>query len=159
MGMIGNVEEIVKWLFTQGRDKLFEIKEYKAKRSLTANSYFHKLCQLIAEKNGTSIIEVKNQMISDYGQYHFLENGEIDWSIKSENFNHLRCENVHYQITDRYVMDKGKKLIVYLVMRNSRTYSTAEMARLIDGTVSEAKDLGIETLPPAEIERLKEKWI
>jgi hypothetical protein len=32
------------------------------------------------------------------------------------------------------------------------------MSRLIDGTVSEAKELGIETLPEKEIERLKELW-
>ena len=156
--MIGNAGEIVKWLFAQDRERLFEIKEHKEKRSLSANAYFHKLCQLIAEKNHTSIIEVKNQMISDYGQYHYLENGEIDWSIKSENFNHLRCEDVHYQITDRYIRDKGRKMIVYLVMRGSSTYNTAEMSRLIDGTVSEAKELGIETMTPAELERMLRRW-
>jgi hypothetical protein len=32
------------------------------------------------------------------------------------------------------------------------------MAILIDGIISEAKDLEIETLPPREVERLKEMW-
>jgi len=156
--MIGKAEEIIKWLFNQSREKLFEIKEHKEKRSLTANSYFHKLCSLIAEANGITLIESKNALIRDYGQYNYLENGEIDISIKSENFNYLRCETEHYQPTDRYVMDKGKKWVVYLVMRGSHTYNTKEMAHLIDGAVSDAKELGIETLPPAEIERLKEMW-
>lgn len=32
------------------------------------------------------------------------------------------------------------------------------MAALIDGTIQEAKDLGIETLPPAELERMMKAW-
>jgi hypothetical protein len=32
------------------------------------------------------------------------------------------------------------------------------MSRLIDGTVNEAKELGIETLTPAELERMKASW-
>jgi hypothetical protein len=35
---------------------------------------------------------------------------------------------------------------------------TAEMARLIDGAVQEAKALGIETDTPAELERLRKEW-
>ena len=156
--MIGRAEEIVKWLFAQDRDKLFECKEFKKRRSLNANSYFHALVGKIAEASQTSTVEVKNALIRDYGQYHYLENGTLDWSIKPEGFNYLRSETEHYQPTDRYMLDKGKKLIVYIVMRGSHTYNTAEMARLIDGTVSEAKELGIETLPPDELMRLKERW-
>ena len=40
----------------------------------------------------------------------------------------------------------------------SSTYNTAEMARFIDGIVSEARWLGIETMTPAEIERMKTAW-
>lgn len=32
------------------------------------------------------------------------------------------------------------------------------MSQLIDGTVEEAKALGIETLTPAELERMKNAW-
>jgi hypothetical protein len=32
------------------------------------------------------------------------------------------------------------------------------MSRLIDGTVFEAKELGIETLTPNELERMKNEW-
>lgn len=43
-------------------------------------------------------------------------------------------------------------------MRGSHTYNTAEMSKLIDGTVSEAKELGIETMTPDQIEEMKQKW-
>jgi hypothetical protein len=32
------------------------------------------------------------------------------------------------------------------------------MARLIDGTIYEAKELNIETMPPAELAQLKSSW-
>ena len=40
----------------------------------------------------------------------------------------------------------------------SSTYNTKEMSVLIDGIVYEAKELGIETLPPDELERMKVEW-
>ena len=36
--------------------------------------------------------------------------------------------------------------------------NTQEMSRLIDGTVSQAKELGIETATPEELERMKNEW-
>lgn len=42
----------------------------------------------------------------------------------------------------------------YMIMRGSHTYDTAEMAALIDGTIAEAKALGIETLTPAQLEEM-----
>ena len=44
------------------------------------------------------------------------------------------------------------------MMRGSHTYDTKEMSRLIDGAVFEAQALGIETLPPDELERMKQQW-
>ena len=46
----------------------------------------------------------------------------------------------------------------YMMLRGSSDYDTREMSELIDGTVSEAKQMGIETLPPHEIERMKKEW-
>jgi hypothetical protein len=43
-------------------------------------------------------------------------------------------------------------------MRGSHTYNTKEMSKLINGTVSEAKEQGIETLDDIEIRRLVEQW-
>lgn len=44
-----------------------------------------------------------------------------------------------------------------LVMRGSHTYDTDEMAKLIDGTVYEAKELGIETMTPEPNQRNERK--
>jgi hypothetical protein len=44
------------------------------------------------------------------------------------------------------------------MIKGSSEYDTAEMARFIDRIVEEAKELDIETLPEAEVERLKALW-
>ena len=55
-------------------------------------------------------------------------------------------------------MLQGKEFTHYRVYKGSSEYDSREMAVLIDGIISEAKELDIETLPPAEVERLKEMW-
>jgi hypothetical protein len=46
----------------------------------------------------------------------------------------------------------------YRAYRGSHTYNTEEMARLIQGTVMECKDHGIETATPEEIAQMQERW-
>ena len=41
--MIGKAKQISDWLWYQDKDKLFEIKEHKEKRSLSQNAYAWKL--------------------------------------------------------------------------------------------------------------------
>ena len=55
-------------------------------------------------------------------------------------------------------MDDGKAYRVYLLLRGSHTYNTEEMSILIDGTVQDAKEQGIETATPDELERMKQQW-
>jgi len=40
------------------------------------------------------------------------------------------------------------------MLKGSSAYDTQEMSVLIEGLVSECKELGIETLPPDEIKRM-----
>lgn len=62
----------------------------------------------------------------------------------------------HKKIGEGHV--QGKLFNHYLVIKGSSDYDTAEMASFIDGIVSEAKELGIETLTPDELERMKQAW-
>ena len=55
-----------------------------------------------------------------------------------------------------YTLD-NEKFILQAYYGSSR-YTTEEMSRLIDEAVREAKSLGIETLTPDELARLKEDW-
>lgn len=54
--------------------------------------------------------------------------------------------------------ENGQSLNFFRIYRGSHTYDTKEMSILIDGTVQEAKDLGIETMTPDELDRIKQEW-
>lgn len=131
------------------------LKLYKEKRSLNANAYFHVLVEKIAGVQKVTHTEIHNQLIADYG---FMDE-EITHLILDDAIDWRRIETLHLKPTSATrIMDNGRLYRIYLVMRGSHTYNTAEMARLIDGTVSEAKELGIETLTPDELERMKQQW-
>lgn len=132
-----------------------DIKEYKQKRSLNANAYFHWLAGELAKARNLTMTEVKNQLISDYGYIDF----ELGTIILKDDINWLRLETIHLQPTSATrVLDDGNLYRVYYIMRGSHTYNTKEMSKLINGTVSEAKEQGIETLDDIEIRRLVEQW-
>lgn len=97
-------------------------------------------------------------MLSRYGQPEIIDDhlmtvillDSIDW--KQIEYLHLK------PTTSTRVLDDGKLYRVYYVIRGSHTYDSKEMSVLIDGIISEAKELGIETLPPDEIGRMKQQW-
>lgn len=130
-------------------------KRHRERRSLSANAYFHVLVTKIAGKTGESITERKNTLIADYGQ---IDN-DIKTVILLDSIDWRKVESLHLRPTSAVrVLDNGKLYRVYYVMRGSHTYDTAEMSRLIDAAVEQAKELGIETLTPAELERMKKAW-
>ena len=46
--VIGNAQVIIQWLFEQDKSKIYEIKEKKQKRTLTANAYYWSLLNQLA---------------------------------------------------------------------------------------------------------------
>ena len=52
----------------------------------------------------------------------------------------------------------GEKAVQMLCYYGSSTYDTREMSVLIDGVVSECKELDIETISPTELREMKERW-
>lgn len=146
--MIGNAKEIVQWLFEQDTDKVFEIKEHKEKRSLNANSYAWSLIGKIADALRTSKDETYLIMLKRYGQSEMVSVvSSIDVSGYFKYYEPIATATL-----------QGKEFTHYRVYLGSSHYNTKEMAILIDGIISEAHDLGLSTLPPAEVERLKEMW-
>jgi hypothetical protein len=146
--MIGIAEEIIRWLFTQDRDKVFEIKEHKEKRSLNANSYAWSLIGKIADALRTSKEETYLTMLKRYGQSEIVSViSSIDVTGYFKYFEAIGTATL-----------QGKEFTHYKVYKGSSEYNSREMAILIDGIISEAKEMGIETLPPDEIKRIKEMW-
>ena len=135
-------------------DLAVEIKKYRAKRSKDANAYFHTLVGEIADTLTISKAKAKNVLICKYGQPQFLPDGSIMvYKTNAPEEFMWEQESIH-AIPIKY----EEKATFYKIYRGSHTYDTKEMSVLIDGTVADAKELGIETLPPAELARMKERW-
>ena len=146
--MIGNPQEIIQWLFDQDKNKKFEIKEYHKKRSLNANAYAWALIGKIADVLRSSKDEIYLEMLKKYGQSEIVSVlSDINVTGYFKYFEEIATVRL-----------QGKIFTHYKVFKGSSEYDSREMAVLIDGIVSEAKELGIETLPNDEIERIKKLW-
>lgn len=146
--MEGTAEEIVKWLFSQDREKIFEIKEKKRRRSLNANAYAWLLIGKLADVLRISKDECYILMLKRYGQSEMVSVvSEID----------VRGYFKYYEEVGKTFL-QGKNFTHYRIFKGSSEYDTREMSILVDGIVSEAKEVGIETMTPEELEKIKSLW-
>ena len=146
--MIGSAQEIIGWLFQQERDKLFEIKEHRPKRSLTANAYAWALITEIANVLRMSKEDVYLRMLKDYGQ-------SVTVTMRSD-VDPSRYFKYYEPFRDGIA--KGRKFTAYKVYVGSSEYDSREMAILIDGIVQEATNLGIPTITENEVKKLLQGW-
>lgn len=138
----------------QGIEKLSILaKPYKKKRSLDANAYCWAIITKIANHPDikSSKEEIYEEMLQKYGYLYQDEDGYIPVTVKA-GVDMSKIEG-HW----KFYKSNGK-FDSYLMIKGSSEYDTAEMAHFIDCIVSEAKELGIETLTPMELERMKAEW-
>ena len=128
-----------------------ELKKYRKKRSLDANAYQWVLCTKIAEKLGTSKEEVQDLMIQRYSDFDKDEDGYITITM----LDRIPVSKLggHWKL-----IGHNGKFNSYMRLVGSSEMDSAQMARLLEGVISEAKELGIETETPDEIERMKALW-
>ena len=130
-----------------------EIKVYRKPRSLDANAYFHLLVNKIAAALGSSDEEVKQQLVVKYGALETDEDGNAYGAMLPATadidrfYPYTRC----YKTEER----NGKTYRCYLFYKRTRDMDTKEMSHLIDGTISEAKALDIETMTPDQLAELE----
>lgn len=129
-------------------------KPYRKKRSLNANSYYWKLCSELASAMHVSRAEMHNILLDRYGVFATDESENRIVHFMPENTNHLKMVNMHYSPAGVRIAYEGTVYCKYYVLKGSSSFNTKEMSDLIEGTVSECKEMDIETLPPAEIERM-----
>lgn len=143
--MLGTAETLLKWLFNQDRTKLYEIKEYKEKRTLTQNSYMWSLINELANKMNLSKDDTYLKMIKDYSQSMLVTiRADIDVS-----------KFFKYYDFEREAEINGIDFKIYKVYEGSSQMDKNEFRVLLDGVIQEAQQLGIPTLTPNEIERLR----
>ena len=138
------------------------VTQKRKRRSLNANAYYWVLVGKMAEVLQITSAYIHNTMMRRYGQIQVFDDQAVRVVLKETEEVRKRvdeAEDVHLRPTAE--LRKGKDGLMYrtyLLLKGSHEYDTKEMARLIDGIVSDARELGIETLPPHELERMLANW-
>jgi hypothetical protein len=133
-----------------------EIKKHRKRRSLSANAYFHVLVNKIAEAQGLGNDEIKTSLVCEYGSLAKDKDGSTVGFKLPESvdvttiYPYVKCFDTR--------IEGGKTFNCYLVYKQTHLMDSKEMARLIDGAVYTAKDLGIETDTPEQLAKYKEEW-
>lgn len=133
-----------------------EIKKHREKRSKSANAYFHVLVNKIAAETGGSDENIKKHLVLEYGAISKDNEGatvgfKLPASVNVDTiYPYVKCFDTR--------TENGKLFKCYLVYKQTRFMNTKEMARLIDGAIEKAKELGIETDTPEQLAIYKKEW-
>lgn len=130
------------------------IKKFRKGRSLDANGYFWVLCDKLAEKLHISKEEIYRGYIKQIGGNNDIvcvQTKGVDSLCSGWNKNGIGW------VTDTMPskLDGCTNVVLYY---GSSTYDTGQMSRLIDLCVQDCRAVGIETMPPAELKALVERW-
>ena len=135
-----------------GVDLTVNLKKFHPKRSLDSNAYAWTLISRLAEVYKTSKEEMYEFKLRQYGvPYENEEGGHVVVAMKN---------SVPLKKLPGHWLFIGEKngASNYMMIKGSSEYDSAEMAHFIDMIVQDAKDVGIETLTPKELQQMKEDW-
>lgn len=136
------------------KDIVVNIKPYNRKRSLHANSYCWALIDQIAELSGISKEDIYRKEVRNIGgvsKQVWCEECDVQDIIR---FWEKKGLGWQAEETDRDSIGN----VCLTLYAGSSCYNTRQMSMLIDNIVTDAKDLGIETLTPKELEKMLGKW-
>lgn len=131
-----------------------EIKEHRERRSLDANRYFWKILDEMAAVLGRRKEDLYSEYVKQCGPFKDFvltedeaKTFKVAWSMLGTGW-----------VTEQVDYDQDGERIIVRAYYGSSRYSRKQMSRLIDLVVEDAKELGIETMTPLDLERLKDEW-
>lgn len=131
------------------------IEKRKEKRSIDANNYLWLLIGKLAEKLGKKNTDVYKEYIKETSAFKIVP---IREDAIEEWFRIWGGHGIGWICED---MGECRNIKGYHNIKSfygSSVYDTKQMSHLIDMVVQDCKDAGIETIPPDELQRLKELW-
>lgn len=132
-------------------DKLnVDIKKYRKKRSLTANGLLWKLADELAKVLKSTKEEVYHEAVRKVGLYNEFEVDPkavkalaVGWCSKGEGW--------QVEVSNEVTTEGNRVVRLY---SGSSVYNTKQFSRLLEYIIDECKNLGIETAPQEEVDRL-----
>lgn len=140
----GNIEEINN---LTNRNLTIDIKELEKAKTPSQNRFFWEIVTKIA--NHKNVMSTKEEVY----QHMLMHYGEPIAELKAPKVIDQGDMDIHY-----ILQKKGRKYNHYLVVKGISLMTSKEMTTFIEHAINEAKELGIDTTPPYEWERLKRLW-
>lgn len=148
---------------TLNPDKTYdvEIKEHREKRSLDANRLYWSVLGQLAAVLGQTNAATHNILLRRYGQLEQYGNKLVyvvlpDTDEAAEKA--IESETYHLKPTSQTRRGKdGLTYRTYMLLRGSHDYDKREMSRLIDGLLSECREMGLDVISESE-RALLEEW-
>lgn len=159
----GNKDKLIAYLCTQDSGAIFDVAPHHEKRSLNQNSYYWKLCGMVAEKqskDGVTSAMIHNRNLRDLGLLELFNGSKAIIYIpdtETAEKQALNSDTLHLKPTSQIKAgNDGVTYRAYVMLRGSHTFSVSEMAALLNLMVQDAEALGIEVKTPAELERMRQ---
>ena len=131
-----------------------EVDIYREKRSLAANNYFWQLCDKIAQKIGSTKIDVYRQYVLEQGVFEQYEINEA----AVDSFTEVWSSCGDGWLVEKMDYSERVGFVIIHAYKGSSTYDKGQMSRLIEGVVTDCKELEIETLTPQELALMVQRW-
>jgi hypothetical protein len=130
------------------------IKKHRERRSLDANAYAWILLDKLAQATGAHRSDIYRQAIRNIGgvsETVCVQDGALQRLVEGWEHNGLGWQAETFP-------SKIEGCTNVTLYYGSSVYDSAQMSRLINFIVGDCKEMGIETLTPQELDRLKEEW-
>lgn len=135
----------------QNTDLRVRMVRWRDKRSLDQNSYFWVLVGKIAVDRETTPEEIHSFLIHEYPIMWTDEEGKPRVLAVPKKYG-MDCLGGYWQLMHDKCTDDFD---VVIKLKGTSDMDTKEFSWFLDRTIEEAKDLGIETLTPEELARMR----
>ena len=134
----------------RGFDISAELSKWVKKRSTDANALFWSCISSLSSELRMDKWEAYLLMLKRYGQFTYV-------CVAPKAVDAVRRQWRECEVIGDIEIN-GKQAIQLLCYYGSSTYCSKEFSCLIDGVISEMKELGLETPIPEDVKRSIEEW-
>lgn len=144
----GDITELVEKL----KDELLsiDIKKFRKSRSLDANGLLWACIGDIAKALNADKWEIYLMMLKRYGVYTY-------GVFRENHIEHIKKMWRETEVVGEVDVN-GQNGVQMLLYFGSSTYDTKEFSTLLDGVISEMKEMGLQVPADKETQRLLEEW-
>lgn len=126
------------------------LKKWRKKRSLDANAMLWACLGEIASVLRTDKWDVYLEMLKRYGKYTYI-------CVKPNMVESMKLQWRECEVVGEIDIN-GTKAIQMLCYFGSSTYDTSEFSTLLEGVISEMREIGLQPPPSRDMQRALEQW-